>query len=1785
MDPIVGNLITLGIVGITLVVFRQFDRNNRGLEKVRKYTERLKEELAAFVAEKEAAVRDYSIVLDTKQLSAKELLNHLQVTDEELARKAESLGKIDERLNAYDSSLEELVRMTARVQENLNWIKEKGSFVDGVHKRMSDARDKIAVVEKVLGDLQAHFERENTAVLEKVVLGMSENVEAKIAALHDAASDIERRVVESREAIELAEHERAEKVAHDMENIAQTLKDVMERVAVNADTMEDAIFTNLRAQAEERVQRLQASIEEKFKSYQETARGQLDEFQDAVKTYRDEWTNDSAEMASQQRTFKSKWERDVQELSDLAHEQNEVWASQKEAWTKAMDSGESMRNDLLSDIERISNETKGHVAQENEALEARIKTLRESAGQTVVALEARLLKAAHDAEQKVLDITGARLDNWRQVTAQAEATTRQLFADIEMASDETKRSIDARIAAIEARFVEVGEQADGISARLEARLLKTAETAEARALALTEERLEHWQQVAASEDENTRRLLNDLENASAEIRAHFSDEIGAMEQHLNDLAVHTDEAIVALRAHIVQGADEIQRQVWEETGARLEQWRQVAGESDTRARDLLSGLETVAAETERHVLDEMNAATNRIESLQTAVDDMTVHLEEKMTESMREAETHALAFSDTELNKWKLAAEERDAAAKLVLKDFDQTYADVHEQNARIVADAEGRIISVQNELKELAGRVEDIIVHAAGDAETRARELSDIGIEKWKAAAEEGDKRARDLLDAIELTSDETRKRMSDELREAEAQLEGLQGRIGDTAAKVEDSMKDIVIQAEIKARSLAESGLENWKSASAAREGDARRLLADLEKVSTNAESSMADMEQRLHTIAESAEKRVLEATDERLETWNRVTTEADANTRRLLSDLEVSSAEIKTYFEGQTTAIEGQLKDARAYVHDALAQLKAKVEQDTNDAEQEVLAAVDARLIQLKGAVATGDEKAQSLLTQLESLSGDLTTRFLETSAALEQRLADMGVHTDETLAELRTQVASAAATLEQQVLASVEAKLENWKQLLDSGDEKTREMRSLLETSRALLETSSDEIKRRFAAEAAVLEEQLKEAQKHTDVELVSLKEQTIATAHAIEEEMNRILSEAEKKAFAGADERFETWQKAAVEADGKTARLLAELESASADIERRLNEEVESIREQLENVETSTRDFAAGMESKLREAAEHAQQQVLEENDAKFEEYRTAQSQEFARLSSLADDASNLDTELRHYIEETQTKVREDFAAFATTSTREREAAAQEFRDATASLRLDLEQIGGEVTKLKTAAYDNVSENLRVFEDDFARNLLNRSEGIDQRLSEWQAALDERLAALAGATEAERETLQASLVAELRSKLAEQQTRLSGELDAKIKDIAGNIHSQSAQLTGLLDESRSGIDECQRDLRTKIQGLGNSVQSARQEALDQILKNDEQLGVIRASVAQVSGEITAHRAEVFARIDERTKSLAESITRADEQLEAFVKQTALFDKANELKADLDKRIAVLDNDFIRLADHSAEAVKLEDQFARIKRIEEDINSKMIRFLSEQHRIEQMETDFNRLLETSKAVDQKLVEVTNSDDSLQTMQVQIRKISDALADAEEKYQRIERKNETLDTTTAGIDRNFKSLQESERMSQFINDDLRRFKNEMDELHVSIDNLTNDNAKAMSVAEKLSLLDKSLSDIEERLDRMQAVRQWVANAETRLNDLKKQLDDQSKLVIRGGSAPSSGGGGHVGGASGSGGAGNDGPGASQRETVFKLKRQGWTVKEIAKATELSIGAVEMTLEFMDR
>jgi hypothetical protein len=72
-----GNLITLGIVFLILLLFRLLDKGNRSRYSVRKYAEQCKDDIAAFVEDKGTVIKHYGIALDVERKSAMELIRRI----------------------------------------------------------------------------------------------------------------------------------------------------------------------------------------------------------------------------------------------------------------------------------------------------------------------------------------------------------------------------------------------------------------------------------------------------------------------------------------------------------------------------------------------------------------------------------------------------------------------------------------------------------------------------------------------------------------------------------------------------------------------------------------------------------------------------------------------------------------------------------------------------------------------------------------------------------------------------------------------------------------------------------------------------------------------------------------------------------------------------------------------------------------------------------------------------------------------------------------------------------------------------------------------------------------------------------------------------------------------------------------------------------------------------------------------------------------------------------------------------------------------------------------------------------------------------------------------------------------------------------------------------------------------------------------------------------------------------------------------------------------------------
>jgi chromosome segregation ATPase len=831
-----------------------------------------------------------------------------------------------------------------------------------------------------------------------------------------------------------------------------------------------------------------------------------------------------------------------------------------------------------------------------------------------------------------------------------------------------------------------------------------------------------------------------------------------------------------------------------------------------------------------------------------------------------------------------------------------------------------------------------------------------------------------------------------------------------------------------------------------------------------------------------------------------------------------------------------------------------------------------------------------EAKEKLNEMEKELGGLLVRFERENTDALDRAAETALSTvKSTVANLETQAKAIAKQVEEHReavdkiehdrAASLARDMNIVNKTLKEAVEKAGSRADKMEE--AALVKLRDQAQDRVSRLQAAWEEKLKTAQETVKTRLAEIQEQF----RAVREEWKTGQGEIE----ALQKQYRETWTGEVRELDTLVRHQREDWDGAV----KRQREEIDAL--------------IAGQEETWGAVIRDTEQRLLEETGARLEEYRRAQAEEIRQLAALADDAARLEGELRLSMQETVNRVNADFIRFEDEAARSRESTAVEFSAQVLALKTEMDGLERNLDSLKDKAYDNVSEKLKVFEDDFFADLNKRSAEIETRLLDWQSGLDARLAEIAEDEAGERRQAELRIHEELQKNLAGQGERMTAELE--------RLKAETAAFEEGIREEMLAADETRRSFQEQ---LGQDLEEARRLAEDsakneisryslsmaETLKQnqrelEERLREIQGQVEEKNGEIagflddsrrsmeewqngySARIRELDASMDEARRRIRDMVDESDERLASmrssiddmkkeFTSQTRLFDRAGELKLELERHIEDLKGELDRLDQRKNEIAQMENQFVRIKRLEDDVNAKMTRFLSEKHRIETMETGFNRLLQTSQAVEEKLVQVSSSDDTLQTLQVQIRRLDDAIRETDEKYQRIERKGQILEETNEGIDRNFKALQESEEAVRRTGEELGRISRTLDSLSVSIETLAADNEKARETMDKLAILDDSLTHIEKRIGEMQVAREWIARSETRMEELDKQAQTKLRLVDsllnQSGKPPS---------------AGKGAPPPRDRDNIIKLHRQGWTLDQLSRTLNISKGEVELILE----
>lgn len=925
------------------------------------------------------------------------------------------------------------------------------------------------------------------------------------------------------------------------------------------------------------------------------------------------------------------------------------------------------------------------------------------------------------------------------------------------------------------------------------------------------------------------------------------------------------------------------------------------------------------------------------------------------------------------------------------------------------------------------------------------------------------------------------------------------------------------------------------------------------------------------------------------------------------------------------------------------------------------------------------------AEDLLTEVSQRLADLERSYHERLEEVAKKgelletkaLQKLKEHVEEkmrsTYRDLSTQIESEKAALKAQV-DELETKIYQVEQEIETSLSEVRNnssatISSLAEELRTTFEKQTGEMKDSFVATRVDLEKSLAQFTEET-LKKTSFLDEKI---HSLDTHVQSYLQEVENRIQQGRqnlelfsqesikrmDALAEEFLKKQAETEASFKAEFASLEKVQQELSQNLEQLRSTLHSEVKAFESLMKKTYQEGEEKITRQGEELETRVLQRLESRLQEQEKEFSYRVAKIEEVSHEIDNLENNLRTFMERTKVRLQEDFANFGKQLHAERLRDQEEAAKAMAEIRNAMAELEKGLADLKTRAYENVSEKLKVFEDEFFQDLKTRDQQMQSKFMEWQSKVDGALDSLMAEEVNERRKIEERYTAELSTVLQDFQGRfllqvetLNTEMEGFRKQTEFRIREFEKSLQGYRDEIARGIEESkaaslstfseefarhQKDLQEEMERFEKEYENRLKGMLDNFEAHKRELGVLwenlrsdvtlwQAKVGQdlktSEGEITnqfssfkvqisqaigslrdeflkqkndlivateeerkrlreelmslqerfeALHQKLFGKLEESTKLLTLNLSEIEKKQRAFVEQTKIFDRADALKQSLLEQIEEMKRDLQRIEEERKELKETEAQFLRVKKLGEEATERLARFTAEKRRIDSIEEDFKRLMAMSEGIELKLRQVATSEDGIQSIQANLRSLQSLQQDVESRFERLEKKRKFIDLTLEGIDKNFQTLQEIERRLGSIEQELKELPDAVQTLGRQIQILSEGKTRAEETIQRISQIDALMKDLETRASNLLKAREWLAKTETRLQELSREAQDQVKLL---GSLLKEGAKGPVKGDRGA-------PSLSARETVTKLAHQGWTVEQIATATKLSRGEVELILE----
>lgn len=1187
--------------------------------------------------------------------------------------------------------------------------------------------------------------------------------------------------------------------------------------------------------------------------------------------------------------------------------------------------------------------------------------------------------------------------------------------------------------------------------------------------------------------------------------------------------------------------NEVEGRVFEESQARI-------GDLETRVETAAGRVQEFSEDAARMQAETDERSRDALQELQELHDGLVGGLRDELESTIEEARR---SFEHTR-------------------EEISRSVSDAEEQFERFSRDSEEQLDSLRGSL----GRIAD-------DSETRLEQLAEMGrnleTETLAALRERIDGHSRELREEIERTSTEvlaeqasaleairrtTQERNSgfqaqldeqersftllvEQLEEKGRTLSGealqtVEGQLEDTLNRIRDDMDTRIASL----REMLSDQLEATRSRGEAETAELQdqfiRLKNDADDWRDKTKNIILEMEQQVDHLQEHAQEqqqqqsqaldRHMQETDERLTNYR-----SDLTSR--LDRIDATAEERLQELADRLTTESGDLESRIATLHETF---QGRVETLGSEQQEGYRELQDRYQTELGELATTFRERA----AQLQEMNSAARTDFQYLQNALDEGRAEIDRRMEEFTLGTNRRIDTASHEIEQRLLGDVEARLTDYEKDLTYRFSKIESVSNDVDELEQSLRNTMERVSERVRSDFLGFGEELRALREKDQQEFVVGMESLRSSMNELEGGLNDL----KQHAYDNVSEKLKVFEdEFFTDLRERSAAMEAQISSWRNEVDARLS----ALRKEYEDARTrSEEEYSEQLRLQLHQLQETANAQ-LNKLDTQIDSFRSSiGSRMESAEESLGGFEETVTEELTSLKDRSFQAFRQEFAQFDNRIRNDLKAFEGEVDQQIAQVR---QSVGSGKEELETMVEAARSE-VAVWQTRVLNDLRSSDAEVSNKLADARVRISEN-------------------VQELKREFAEEREQLVEQSMAERRAIRDELEANGAELErqrGRLEQQgRQAVEE----FTERYQDLRNRLDAHDKQISDRL---EDQSTQFRTLVTDTRDQFQAMREKLLGKLEEEARTLDTTLQEIEKRQRSFIEQTGIFERADSLKVKLQDDIEELKNEISRVEALRGEVRDIEGQFTKIRKISNDAGEKMARFTADKRRIDLLEEDYRRLISLAQSVEGKIEQVSTSDDQMQEISARLRSMDELQQEVESRYDRLEKRRAMIDETSDGIESNRTAIKEIQEKIGTLSKQIEDFPSFVTKLSGELRQIAAHRRETEEAVSNLAKLDETLAEVERRMEELKTAREWLARTETRLEEIRREAGEQVKLLgtIMRDETKKSG--------------GQDGPGApsmSARETVQKLAHQGWNVEEIARATKMSRGEVELILELSTR